>query len=461
MSRARMASRSLRARLVVQLLAVAAILAVALYFTVRRIADDATAATQDAILGAATTAVADALRAADGGVEIDLPYATFAMLGALGQERLFYRIDIDGAPITGYADLPLPATPPAGAEPAFYTRPFRDEPLRLAAVGRRVLVEARAVPVLVILGQTRAGLAAAAEATANRAALWGLGFFALAVPFSLLAATAALRPLRRLAEGVARRGPRDLRPVRDEAPAELAPLIAALNGFVGRLRGALAQTETFIAEAAHHIRTPLSTLRSEAELALRETDDPALRGRLRGMIRSAEESARSAGQLLDHAMVLYRADQAEVATIDLAALARRAADGHRPAAEVRDIALICEVPADPVSTRGDALMVEAALRNLIDNAVKYSDPDGSVTVRLRRAGGEADLSVRDRGRGLSGATAADLTRRFHRGRNVEDVVGSGLGLTIVAEAAAALGGRFTLEPLPEGGTCACLHLPLR
>ena len=452
---------SLRRKMVLQLLVVAACLAVLLYFTIRSTADQAAEATQDAILGAATTSIAEQLRGTEDGVEIDLAYATFSMLGAIGQDRLFYRIDISGETVTGYEDLPLPDDPPTSLAASFYTRDYLDAELRIAAVARSMVVAGRSVPVLVLVGQTRMGQAVIADRLANRAALLGLGFFVLAVPLSLLSAGSVFNPINRLAEAVGRRGPRDLRPVRHPAPRELAPLIGALNGFVARLRGALAQTETFIAEAAHHIRTPLSTVRTQAEIALRQSESEETRTRLRAIIRAVEESARSASQLLDHAMVLYRSDQLEAEDVDLVELARHVARAFGPTAELKELSLHLQGDDAPLMTRGDRLLIESALRNLVDNAIKYSPPESEVVIALSQAAGMAVVEVRDQGRGLSGATMPQLAARFSRGGNVADVVGSGLGLTIVTEVAAALGGAFRLTPRDGGGTCASLSLPQR
>jgi two-component system sensor histidine kinase TctE len=449
---------SLRAKLVVQLLVVAAVLAVLLYFTVRTTADRAAEATQDAILGAATTSIAEQLRATEDGIEVDLAYATFSMLGAIGQDRLFYRINIGGKTVTGYDDLPMPVVRPASLAAAFYTAPYLDAELRIAVVARSMIVGKGPVPVVVLVGQTRLGQAAIADSLANRAALIGLGFFLLAVPLSLLSAGSLFNPINRLAEAVGRRGPRDLRPVRHPSPRELAPLIGALNGFVARLRGALSQTETFIAEAAHHIRTPLSTVRTEAEIALRQSNDEGTRVRLRSMIRGVEASARSASQLLDHAMVLYRSDQLESVAVDLATVAHTVARAFEPTAELKE--LVLSVAGDgPLMTTGDPLLVESALRNLVDNAIKYSKAETEVRIVLSRVAGMAVVQVFDQGRGLQGVPVAQLTGRFTRGQNVGDVVGSGLGLTIVTEVAAALGGRFELTQIETGGTCASLFLP--
>lgn len=458
---ARRPAPSLRRRLVVQLLALAAVAALALYIAVRTSSESASQATQDAILGAATLAMAEGLRPVEGGAEVDIDPGTFSMLAAMGEERLFYRVLIGGQTVTGYDDLPLPQTPPSALTPAYFTADYRDARLRLSAVSRSLMIEGRAAPVLVVLGQTRDGQAAIAERLANRAATVGLLVFLAAVPLSLLAAGRVLRPIEALAGAVARRGPRDLRPVRHPAPQELAPLMDALNGLISRLKFTLDQTETFLAEAAHHIRTPLATLRSEADVALRLANDDALRSRLRGMIRAVDESARSAGQLLDHATVLYRAEQRAAAPVDLRALVVALMDRFRPTADLRDIALALDDRAPtPFATRGDTVLIEAALRNLLDNAVKYSPGDTRITVTLDTSGAKARIAVQDRGPGLQGADPAALIARFQRGTGVGGVVGSGLGLTIVAEVAAATGGTFDLTDREGGGTCATLWLPL-
>ncbi|NEX47173.1 sensor histidine kinase [Pseudotabrizicola algicola] len=456
---ARPVAFSLRRRLVGQLLALAAVLALVLSLAVRIGAERAAQATLDAVLGSAALALAEEMRAEEGGVVIDVQPATFSMLAAMGEERIFYRVDIGGQTVTGYGDLPLPEGLPTTLAPVFYTVPFRDARIRVAAVARSLRVEGRASPVLVLLGQTREGQGAIAARLGWQAAALGLAVFLVAIPLALLVARSLTAPIDRLAEAVGRRGPRDLRPVRDPAPRELLPFVTALNSFIGRLRGTLSQTETFIAEAAHHIRTPLAVMRNEAELALRQSGEEATRARLRGLIRSADDAARSAGQLLDHATVLYRADQADWARLDLAEMVRAVAARLAPASEMKDIDLVLDI-APALPCEGDAVLIEAALRNILDNAIKYSPPDTVVEITARIEGETALVRISDRGRGLGGAAPERLLRRFRRGDNVGDVTGSGLGLTIVEQAASAMGGSFRLRAREGGGACAEFCLPL-
>ncbi|MDP5306080.1 sensor histidine kinase [Paracoccus spongiarum] len=450
---------SLRRRLVWQFLVLSLLLVVALFFTVRFAAERASRASQDAVLGAAVISVGDGIRAVDDGLELDLPHATFSMLGAMGQERIFYSLAIGSRLVTGYEGLPPPPEVPGDLSPVFWSADYRASRLRLAAITRRVLLDNRMAEIVVVLGQTRYGQAAIARDTARSAVWIGLGFLLLAVPVALFAARAVIRPVDRLAAAVTRRGPQDLRPVRDPTPRELVPLVGALNGFIARLRGALQLAETFIFEAAHRIRTPLSLVRNEAEMALAETSDEATRQRLRRMVRAIGESSRSANQILDHAMVLYRSDQFAAAPFDLAALTASVLRAVAPLAEMRDIEIAAQGLDRPCPLHGDERMIEVALRNILDNALKYSASEGRITLRLYQADGMAHLSVQDAGRGLAKGDS-DLTGRFRRGSNVGDVVGSGLGLTIVREVAAAHGGSFDLRPGPEKGACATLSLAL-
>ncbi|MCB2135601.1 MAG: sensor histidine kinase N-terminal domain-containing protein [Rhodobacteraceae bacterium] len=451
---------SLRLRLVLQLLGIAAVLAILLYFTVRTVAEQAAEATQDGVLGAATLAIAEGLQGGDDGVGLDLPYEAFSILGSISADRVFYRIDASGETLTGYADLPLPNETGASVAPVFYSTPYRDTEVRVAAVARTVRVARAPVQVLVLVAQTRLGQNAIAQRIANRAAALGLVSFLLAAALSLLTTGSVLRPINRLADAVGRRGPRDLRAVDHPTPAELRPLISSLNGFIARLKGALARTETFIAEAAHHIRTPLATVRARAEIAMRQANSEETRETLRAVIRAVEESSRSAGQLLDHATVVYRSDRLADKPVDLAALVVGLAAAFEPTAELKDLTIAVSGTNQTVTVQGDPPLLETALRNIIDNAIKYSPPETRIDLALAAADGEACIEVRDRGRGLSGQGQVRLAGRFQRGTNATDVIGSGLGLTIVEEVAAAHGGRFELTEREGGGACARLFLPL-
>ena len=460
MSEAQQGTGSIGRRLTLYLAIVAALLSLLSWGMVAGFARQAAEETQDNVLAAAVTAIAETLRSEQGELRLELPYSAFSMLGAISEDRVFYRVTANGALLTGYADLPVATDPNTRAgEISFATQSYRGEDLRLATLSRRILAGNQPTLVIVTVGQTREGIAAIALDLSRQAGLLSIAFFLVAVLLSFFAARTSLRPLNEMAGAVSRRGPSDLRPLRRPAPDELAPLIAALNRFMDRLGQSIRRSEEFILEAAHRVRTPLATVRVQADLALRNASGEAERNRLRQMIRAIDESSRSAGQLLDHATVAFRADDLLRDHISLKSLAAQTATAMTPTASMKDIDI--DLKAEDIIVAGDAVLLDSALRNILDNAIKYSPEDTTISICVETKGGYGYITVRDEGTGLGDDPAEVLTQRFKRGRNTENIVGSGLGLTIAADVLAAHGGRLELSNNKEGkGTCASLVLPL-
>jgi two-component system sensor histidine kinase TctE len=452
--------RSMTQRLTILLAVIAAVLAILSWWMVTSFAREAAERTQDNVLIASATTIAEALRSEQGNIMLELPYSAFAMLGAIGEDRVFYRVAAAGETLTGYADLIPPAAPTRQDEVAVRTLNFRGDQVRMATVQRTVLADQRAVPVLVTVAQTRTGVEAIGAGLSRTAAVFSVAFFLLAVGLGAFATTSSLQPLNSFAQAVTRRGPSDLRPLRRRVPDELSPLLRALNRLMERLGASIRRSEEFIAEAAHRVRTPLATVRAQAELALHTVEKDNEKQMIRRMIRAVDESSRSASQLLDHATVSFRADALAQDHVDLAELAAKVTDGLAPTAEMKDIALHLHATG-PATVRGDAILLESALRNVLDNSVKYSPAETEVSISLdQEEAGYWRIMVRDHGRGFSDASLPDLTARFKRGANVEKVVGSGLGLTIAEDVLLAHGGRLELtNPKTGDGACVSLFLP--
>lgn len=457
--RAPRAVGSIRQRLFYQLAGVAAILSLAFFLIVRVVAEQAAESTQDDILSASATAIADSLRSEDGGVMLDLPYSALSMLGTLSEDRVFYRVYTNDATLTGYDDLPLPNRTPRRGEPVFATFDFRGDEVRAVSVVRAVGSANALRNVIVTVAQTRLGLESTSRTITATATAVGAGFFLVATGLSLWAASAALAPIERLTSAVARRGPYDLRPVTAETPTELVPLVDALNSFMARLRASLSRTEDFIAEAAHRVRTPLATVRAQAEVTHRKLNKPEHRLAIREMIRAIDESSRSAGQMLDHAMVKFRTDTLAGDDLDMRALIAEVCDRLGATADLKDIDIRRELPDMPVPVSGDGILLQAALQNLLDNAIKYSPDDTEIVVRLEQ-GEELRVSITDAGRGFGDADLTRIKTRYTRGTNVGNIVGSGLGLTIAEEVARAHGGQLEIKSNQNGaGACVSLVLP--
>ncbi len=448
---------SIERRLTLLLAGVAALLSLLSWGMVTRLAQDAARETQDNVLAASATAVAETLRSERGELRLELPYSAFAMLGAISEDRVFYRVTAGGALLTGYADLPAPS-PAAPGRVVFGTDSYRGAALRMASIRRAVLAGGDPVAVVVTVGQTRDGVNEISGQLSRRAAALALAFFVVAVALSAIAARTSLRPLNAFAQAVSRRGPSDLSPLRRAVPDELVPLRAALDRLMDRLGQSIRRSEDFIAEAAHRVRTPLATVRAQAEIALRAARTQDDRTRLRRMIRAVDESSRSAGQLLDHATVAFRADNLARDPVDLAALAAQTVAALEPTAAMKDIAL--QLDARPAQVAGDAVLLDSALRNVLDNAIKYSPCDTTVQLALRLDGADARLRVCDQGPGLGTMSACALTERFRRGGNTDGVVGSGLGLTIASDVLRAHGGTLEFASREDGqGACVTLVLP--
>jgi len=450
---------SIRGRLFLQLAGVAALMSLTFFLVVRGVAESAAEGTQDDILAASATAIADSLRSEHGGVTLDLPYSALSMLGTVGEDRVFYRITVAGTTLTGYNDLPEAAREGVPAGALFLTRDYRGDEVRIVSVTRQVGSVADRAEVVVTVAQTRQALAATSRRITTTAMGVGLGFFLLATALSLWAASSALAPISRLTGSVTRRGPKDLRPVVADTPAELVPLVEALNGFMSRLRASLSRTEDFISEAAHRVRTPLATVRAQAEVTHRKLNRPEHKQAIREMIRAIDESSRSAGQMLDHAMVTFRADSLARDDLDLGMLMAETCDRLSPTAGLRGIAIRLELPEGPVPFQGDGILLQAALMNVLDNAIKYSPEDSDIRATLT-AGDELRMEITDQGRGFGDMDLARLTGRHVRGENVGNIVGSGLGLTIADDVLRAHGGRLEIGNNTEGeGACVSLVLP--
>ncbi len=459
MSIFRAGTGSIRRRLTLQLLASAALLAVVLFVIVFNFARQIGAESQDRVLAASAASILEATAVQSGEIVIDIPYFAFSMLDNANDDRVFYQIAQDGEVLTGYDDLQTARGP--GSAPNFATVAFRGEVLRVVTQTRRLSSDGRPVNVTVTVGQTRDAQAEVLNRISRMAVALGIGFFVVSALLAILAGRVTAESLSRLAASVSRRGPEDLRPVVADVPAEMRPLVRSLNAMIARLSGAFNRTEDFIAEAAHRVRTPLATVRAHAENTLRRVDREENRDSLREMIRAIDESSRAAGQLLDHAMVSLRVDQLELHPVDLHSLTRELADKLAPVAEMRDMDIRLNRMAG-AEVMGDAILIQNALRNVLENAIKYSPADTAIDIDLQVRDHRAYVSIRDQGPGFRPGEASTLTGRFTRGENAAGTIGSGLGLTIADEVARAHNGQIEMTNNTEGpGACVTLSFPLR
>ena len=248
----------------------------------------------------------------------------------------------------------------------------------------------------------------------------------------------ALRPLHALGHRVAARSPRALDALpQDGVPAEVQPLVHALNGLLGRVAEQVAGERRFTADAAHELRTPIAAIRMQAQVAQGATQDAERRAALDATIAGCDRATRLVDQLLQLARLEADAVDAQPAAgrdtpTDLTAVAARLVRELSDAARVRGQQIRLECPPRPVSVPMSAALAAVLLRNLLDNALRYGPDGGKVAVQLLPAQVThgVRLCVEDAGPGLSDADLARLGERFFRVLG-SGQSGSGLGWSIV------------------------------
>jgi two-component system sensor histidine kinase QseC len=263
----------------------------------------------------------------------------------------------------------------------------------------------------------------------------------------------ALLPLQRLAQGVSRREPNSLEPIDEQdAPREIHGLVQALNRLFGRMRAALERERQFTSDAAHELRTPLAALKTHLQVA--QSDVTGSRGRR--SIDQALKGVDRAAHMVEQLLLLARADsgqeRAQIATpVDLDALASDGVAALSQAAVERHIDLGIEI-VKPYKVPGDRAALEVMLRNLIDNAIRYTPPWGCVTVAVGAEDAGGWLRVSDNGPGIPVADRKRVFDRFYRGEGEQaaGTTGTGLGLSIVQRIAQMHDARVELAPGPDG-----------
>lgn len=287
----------------------------------------------------------------------------------------------------------------------------------------------------------------------------------ISLPFLLLPAwlsiRLAMRPWREVAQEVAARGPRDLRPLAFKPPhGELAALVDNINALLQRVDASAARERSFIADATHELRTPLAAMRVNVEALQEQARDPRQQELLDGILNSNSRAARLVGQLLQLTRSEVQAGMGEPPlpqALDVLLQDRLAALAGL--ARANGVELELQVAAS-LSVPAQRENLVSLIDNLVENAIKYSPRGASVTVSLHALGRHAVLHVADQGPGIPAALQARVFDRFFRAPQQRQP-GSGLGLSIVASVVAQHGGTIALHRSNGGqGLLVEVCLPL-
>ena len=265
----------------------------------------------------------------------------------------------------------------------------------------------------------------------------------------------ALRPLDQLATDVAARGSDNLSPLPNgPLPTEVRPLVAALNRLFHRVGLVLENERRFTADAAHELRTPLAALKIQAQVARLGGDTQARGHALRQIEAGVDRATHLVEQLLRLARLDPLSSLPSPRRFDLADVVRDVVaniDAERRATH----RIVVGLPDAALFASGDPALMTVAIRNLVDNAMRYTPPGSTITVSAHEDTQGLSLAVSDDGPGVSPVDLPRLGERFYRSRETT-MEGNGLGLAIVARIAELHGARLACGNQPAGGFMARL-----
>lgn len=316
-------------------------------------------------------------------------------------------------------------------------------------------------PSVVVVGTSRTiGLGPVREFTAALR-YGGPAVVTLAAVGGWMLAGAALRPVERMRRRAAAivAGDTQTRLPVPEGNTELTRLAQTLNDLLGRMAGTIVSQRRFVADASHELRSPLTSLRAELELAAHPGRH---RDELAAAIRAAATDTDRLIRLSEDLLVLARGDDARLELtcewVELAAVIEEAVSAHRARAAAAGLMIATEV--QPVTVLGDRLRIRQVLDNLIDNALRHAVGARTVTCVVRMGNGYARLIVEDDGPGFPAEFLPRAFRRFSRADPSRTSPGTGLGLAIVQALAHAHGGRVWATNRSVGGASVVVELPV-
>jgi two-component system, OmpR family, sensor histidine kinase TctE len=436
--------------------------AIELVNTYRYSAEAANTAYDRSLLGVIKAIDAN-VSTATGGLAVELPYRLFELFELTASGSVHFRVaTADGLVEIGSPDLPPPPAPLTLGKAVFYDAEYFGDSVRVGAYMReldRPLSASGAQHLLIQVSEstrsreefTRRFL----QSTATRDAVFLITMFLAVITIVSL----VLRPVSRLASQVRGRQVADLTPLQArDLPADVQPLVDAVNQQIARTRDLVAQQRLFLDDASHQLRTPLATLRTQTDAVLRQHDPQLVRQGLEEISGQLDYATRSTNQLL----VLARTDTAAIqaSAFDLVALVRDTVVVLLPLARAKKQDLGIENSDENLPARGDVGLLREAISNLVENAVRYTQPGGEITVKAASERATLTVEVVDNGPGVAVDDLSRLGERFMRGRGRGAQSGSGLGLAIARSIAQRHGGTLVLESAPGArGFRAILRWP--
>lgn len=412
-------------------------------------------------------ALADQVDVINNKVKVDLPQIAEDLLEYDKDDYISYRISApDGKLVVGDVDLVAPTQKIPSGEHIYYDDKLDGEKVRVVAYELPIINSQLKGNLLIQVAETREKREFMVREIIEEMLIPQILIMLVTALVIFYSVNHSLKPLNRLKNALSNRGHNDLSPISTEStPQEITPLLYEINALMRRVDESIDFQKAFIADASHQLRTPLTALQNQAELALREEVPSSTKHSLENIATSTKHLSHLVHQLLTLARVEPSTKSNFTFTpVDLSALAKETTTDLVPQALLKGIDLGLDLgsssgldaePSNPIIISGNAFMLKEMLANLIDNALCYTPAGGEVTVAVIQQNNQAILQVIDNGIGIALEKREQVFNRFYR---IQDNLGQGcgLGLAIVKEIATAHSANFAIsDGIASNSTLGC------
>jgi|SaaInlStandDraft_1057018.scaffolds.fasta_scaffold28398_2 two-component system, OmpR family, sensor histidine kinase TctE len=411
----------------------------------------------DRVLGAAALSISETVGVSESGVTVDIPHASFAILGTSGMNRIFYRIvEPGGATVTGTPVLGIDSKLLQKSETRFFDSQYRGEDIRVAQVAQFFQGNAGGGWFNIFVAETREARYHLATRLITFALLPAILAIVVGLILIVLAIRSSFLPLKKIENSIVRRNPSDMSPLNVVVPKEVEALVISINSFMARLDSTLSGLRRVTADAAHQLRTPLAAIRSMSELAIDASPQEPVKDYVQRIHTNAVSATVLANQLMTEARLLHSFEIGEVQEFNLFLLIKRVI--RRTKNELKYQIKLPEITVINESNQhfkviGNEIAIAELVKNLLENALRHGG--GPIVLGLRETNTHFTFFVKDRGPGIPHAIFDTVFNRFVKDPNKK--TGTGLGLAIVKQIVIAAEGDISLDN--ANGLIVTVRLP--
>lgn len=377
-------------------------------------------------------------------------------------DQIFYQVrDETNTLFVGYSNPPeLPIKADIKPyQPIYYDSIYRDQDVRV--IFSREFISSKELPgwVNIYVWQTRLG---------QRQLLLELASDAFVTMLIMVLSTGlcvwfgvqfGLKPLLDLQNAIRRRSGDDISEIKRTVPTEVSSLLGSMNRLFSQLRKAFTEKDDFIANAAHQLRNPIAAIQSQAEAAERSKTLSSMKSRVKDVAEAAKKTSRLTQQLLSMEHISQRSIKSEFKELNLVKLTQEILTKFALRADKQNVSLSLECKAKKLLIQGSETFLSEAIDNLIDNALLYGPTNGgSIQVSLKENNSNAELTIKDDGKGIKPELLPNIFDRFFHDSETNSY-GSGLGLSIAKTIIEFHEGKLTLTSDHEG-TSLNIILPI-